>query len=101
VIVRDFLHRLCKALCLDLIREGGSSEVCSDILSFVELALWLCAQEQRNVTSLKTNKEEEEVVDVAPHWGEPRISCVDMLCEMLLILFMLFIFSVLVFMYVR
>jgi hypothetical protein len=22
------------------------------------------------------NKEEEELVDVAPRWGEPRISCV-------------------------
>jgi hypothetical protein len=62
--------------------------VCTDLLSFVELALWLCAQEQRNVRSLKTNKEEEELVDVAPHWGEPRISCVDVLCAMLLMLFM-------------
>jgi hypothetical protein len=32
-----------------------------------------------NVRSLKTNKEEEKkLVDVAPHWGEPRISRVLM-----------------------
>jgi hypothetical protein len=28
------------------------------------------------------NKEDEELVDVAPHWGEPRISCVVIaLCD--------------------
>jgi hypothetical protein len=37
----------------------------------------------------KTNKkEEEELVDVSPHWGEPRISCVDVLCAMLFMFFM-------------
>jgi hypothetical protein len=36
----------------------------------------------------ETNKEEEELVDVAPHWGEPRISCVDVLCAILFIVFM-------------
>jgi hypothetical protein len=38
----------------------------------------------------ETNKEEEELVDVAPHWGEPRISCVDVLYEMLFMLFIYF-----------
>jgi hypothetical protein len=42
-----------------------------------------------HVRKLKdTNKEEEELVDVAPHWGEPRISCVDVLCAMLFMMFM-------------
>jgi hypothetical protein len=42
-------------------------------------ALWLCAQEPKNVERLKINKEEKKkLVDVAPHWGEPRISCVLM-----------------------
>jgi hypothetical protein len=36
----------------------------------------------------ETNREEEELVDVAPHWGEPRISYVDVLCAMLFMLFM-------------
>jgi hypothetical protein len=32
------------------------------------------------------NKEEEELVDVAPHWGEPRISCVMVaLCCIILV----------------
>jgi hypothetical protein len=57
-------------------------------MSFTELALWLCSQEQKNVEILKNNKEEEELVDVAPHWGEPRISRVDVLCAILFILFM-------------
>ena len=42
----------------------------------------------------ETNKEEEELVDVAPHWGEPRISCVDVLYEMLFIMF-LYLFTIL------
>jgi hypothetical protein len=40
----------------------------------------------------ETNKEEEELVDVAPHWGEPRISCVDVLCAILFMVFM-YLFS--------
>jgi hypothetical protein len=37
----------------------------------------------------RSNKEEEELVDVAPHWGEPRISCVVVaLCIMVVMLFM-------------
>ena len=43
MIVRDFVHKLGKALCLDLIQEGGSSEVHAYLLSFVELDLWLGA----------------------------------------------------------
>jgi hypothetical protein len=43
---------------------------------------WLCGFVHRrrlNVRRLKTNKEEEKkLVDVALHWGEPRISCVLM-----------------------
>jgi hypothetical protein len=30
----------------------------------------------------EVNKEEEELVDVAPHWGEPRISYVIVLFAM-------------------
>jgi hypothetical protein len=61
----------------------------ADLLSFEELAMCLCAREKKNVESLQTTKEEEEEsVDVAPHWGEPRISCVDVLCAMLLMLIM-------------
>jgi hypothetical protein len=40
----------------------------------------------------ETNKEEEELVDIAPHWGEPCIYCFDVLCVMFLMLFMLFIY---------
>jgi hypothetical protein len=36
---------------------------------------WFCVSV--HVRRLKEdNKEEEELVDVAPHWGEPRTSCV-------------------------
>jgi hypothetical protein len=35
------------------------------------------------------NKEEEELVDVAPHWGKPHISCVVVsLCNVVDILLM-------------
>jgi hypothetical protein len=36
----------------------------------------------------ETNKKRRRLVDVAPHWGEPRISCVDVLCAMVFMLFM-------------
>jgi hypothetical protein len=43
---------------------------------------WLCGLVP--VRRLKEiNKEEEELVDVAPHWGEPCISCVDVICAMI------------------
>jgi hypothetical protein len=46
--------------------------------------LWLCACK----TIDRRNKEEEELVDVAPHWGEPHISCVVVaLCIMVVMLF--------------
>jgi hypothetical protein len=40
----------------------------------------------------EANKEEEELVDVDPHWGEPRISYVDVLCAMLFMVFMIMFF---------
>jgi hypothetical protein len=48
------------------------------LLSFTELDLKLGACKEIE----ETNKEEEELVDVAPHWGESRISCVIVLCAM-------------------
>ena len=32
-----------KALCYTKLGEGGSGEVHADLLSYVELVLWLCA----------------------------------------------------------
>jgi hypothetical protein len=61
--------------------------VCISLI-LTDLALWICAQEQRTVRSLKTNKKRRRMVNVSPHWGEPCISCVDVLCAMLLMLFM-------------
>ena len=46
--------------------------------------LWLCACRRL----IEDNKRREELVDVAPHGGEPRISCVMVaLCIMVVILF--------------
>jgi hypothetical protein len=43
-----------------------------DILSYAEL---VCGYVHvRRLT--KDNREEQELVGVAPHWGEPHISCV-------------------------
>ena len=50
---------------LDLLGEGGSGEVCTNILSYAEYKFELFV-----VTRLtKANKEEEDFVDVAPRWG--------------------------------
>jgi hypothetical protein len=54
------------------------------LMSYEELDLYLGVGKEIE----ETNKEEEELVDVSPHWGEPRISCVDVLCAMLFIFFM-------------
>jgi hypothetical protein len=57
----------------------------TDLLSY---ASWFCGSV--HVRRLEEdNKEEEELVDVAPHWGEPRISCVVVaLCIMVDMLLM-------------
>jgi hypothetical protein len=35
-----------------------------------------------HVRRLEESNKEEELVHVAPHWGEPRISCVIVLCAL-------------------
>jgi hypothetical protein len=85
VIVRGFVHIMCKALCRDLILRKV------DLVRYAQITcpVWseLCGSVP--VRRLKeTNKEEEELVDVAPHWGETRISCVDVICDMFFMLFM-------------
>ena len=66
--------RLCAikelALFLDLILRkvdlvSGAHITCP----LQSWALWLCAHEQKNVRSLKTNKEEEEVGGCSPTLG--------------------------------
>jgi hypothetical protein len=50
-----------------------------------------CIYGSVNVIRLEeANKEEEELVGVAPHWGEPSISYVVVLCA---IVFMVFMYS--------
>jgi hypothetical protein len=58
--------------------------VCADFLSYAELA---CGSV--HVRRLEEDdKKEEELVDVAPHWGEPRISCVIVLGAILFLYFL-------------
>jgi hypothetical protein len=57
----------------------------ADLLSYAELA---CGSVHVRRLEEANKEEEEELVDVAPHWGEPRISCVDVLCAMVFMLFM-------------
>jgi hypothetical protein len=48
---------------------------------------------------IEDNKEEEELVDVAPHWGEPHISYVMIAwCSIVNMLLMSFMLSVVFFM---
>ena len=57
----------------------------ADILSYAEL--FFGSMHVRILTEY--NKEEEELVDVAPHWGEPRISRVLVsLCIIVVMLLM-------------
>ena len=50
-------------------------------------ALWLSAQEQMNVRFKRIIKKVKWLVDIAPHWGEPRISFVfGFLCVVLFML---------------
>jgi hypothetical protein len=55
------------------------------------LILCLSAQRVTECKRLMNNKEVKQLVDVTPHWGEPRTSCVlwlalcnDYLCYVLL-----------------
>ena len=51
------------------------------------LSLCLSAQEYMNVRDWIVIKNMKQLVDVSPHWGEPRISCVVwFLCAVLFIL---------------
>ena len=44
---------------------------------------WLCGFLHVRILEEANKEEEEELVGVAPHWGEPRISCVVVaLCDM-------------------
>jgi hypothetical protein len=36
----------------------------------------------------ETNKKRGRLVDVAPHWGEPHISCVYVPCSLVFMMFM-------------
>ena len=49
----------------NLLREGGSSEVHADLFSYAEYKFKLSAI----IKLTKSNKEEEDFVDVAPGWG--------------------------------
>jgi hypothetical protein len=40
---------------------------------------WFCGSVHVRRLEAANKEEEEELVDVAPHWGEPRISRVDVL----------------------
>jgi hypothetical protein len=53
------------------------------LLSYADLA---CGSVHVRILE-EANKEEEELLDIAPHWGEPRISCVDVLCAMIVHIF--------------
>jgi hypothetical protein len=72
------VHRLCKALCRDLILRKVDLARCAQITCPV----WseFCGFVPVRILK-ETNKEEEELVGVAPHWGKPRISCVDVLVQ--------------------
>jgi hypothetical protein len=66
--------RLCAikelALCLDLILRKVDLVHCAQITCPLRSwALWLCAQEKKNVRRSKTNKEEEEVGGCSPTLG--------------------------------
>ena len=73
------------ALCLDLILRKVDLVHCAQITCPVPSELCGFVPVRR---LKETNKEEEELVDISPHWGEPRISCFDVLCAMLFMMFM-------------
>ena len=81
-----FVRRLCKYFCRGLILRKVDLVRCAHITC----PMWseLCGSVPVRILK-KTNKEEEELVDVAPHWGEPHISYVDVLCAMLFMVFIL------------
>jgi hypothetical protein len=71
---KKLVCRLCKkALCCDLTRGRRIKARCMQI-SFPMQSYFYGSVHVRRLK--EDNKEEEELVDVAPHRGEPRTSCV-------------------------
>jgi hypothetical protein len=60
--------------------EGGSGGLHADLLPSIELRSVALCTGVEECEILKINKQENKnkLVDVAPHWGEPHISCVLM-----------------------
>jgi hypothetical protein len=77
---KKLVCRLCKKdLCCDLTRGRRIWRGAYRSLVLCRVG-FLGSVHVRILT--KDNKEEEELVDVAPHWGEPRISYVMVsLCD--------------------
>jgi hypothetical protein len=63
---------LFKDLCFDLIRGkedlAGCAQISYPLRSWIHGLVHVRRLEE-------TNKEEEELVDISPHWGEPHILC--------------------------
>jgi hypothetical protein len=59
------VHRLCKALCLDLLGEGGSGECAQISCPMRSRVLMLCVSKKIE----EDNKEEEDIGGRSPRWG--------------------------------
>ena len=67
--VQVIIKRLC------VVPSSGKEDMARYMQISYPMRSWFCVS--MHVRILKEdNKEDEELVDVAPHWGEPRISCV-------------------------
>jgi hypothetical protein len=64
------------------LEDGGYGEVCIDLLSYGELALWLYALKEYN-------KEKKSWWMYPQVGGEPCISCIVMICAFCLCLYLL------------
>jgi hypothetical protein len=87
VFCKCFVHRLCKGSVLG--PNSGKEDLTRCAQISYPMRSWICGSVHVRILK-ETNKEEEELVDVAPHWGEPRISCFIVIC---LFVYVVYVFN--------
>ena len=67
--------------------NSGKKDLAMCVQIFCPMRSCLCGSVHVRILE-ETNNKRRRLVDIAPHWGEPHISYVDVMCAMMLMLLM-------------
>ena len=73
MVVKGFVHRLCRGSVLE--PNSGKEDLARCAQISCSMRSWHCGLVHVRILE-ETNTKRRILVDVAPHWGEPCISCV-------------------------